>query len=141
MSNPNANVKTNQAFLSSGTTALRTWVSMAMLTAIAYVVMYVSKLLPQVFGFLQLDLKDTAICIGGFVFGPLAAAIISIVVALVEMFTVSDTGRLCLQAVPHEEGRRGGPGPGGAVPDSGHASLELPDYPPVHAQFYPCGYC
>ncbi len=92
MSNPNANVKTNQAFLSSGTTALRTWVSMAMLTAIAYVVMYVSKLLPQVFGFLQLDLKDTAICIGGFVFGPLAAAIISIVVALVEMFTVSDTG-------------------------------------------------
>ena len=65
---------------------------MAMLTAIAYVVMYVSKLLPQVFGFLQLDLKDTAICIGGFVFGPLAAAIISIVVALVEMFTVSDTG-------------------------------------------------
>ncbi|MCI8479569.1 MAG: ECF transporter S component [Oscillibacter sp.] len=63
-----------------------------MLTAIAYVVMYVSKLLPQVFGFLQLDLKDTAICIGGFVFGPLAAAIISIVVALVEMFTVSDTG-------------------------------------------------
>ena len=70
MSNPNANVKTNQAFLSSGTTALRTWVSMAMLTAIAYVVMYVSKLLPQVFGFLQLDLKDTAICIGGFAFGP-----------------------------------------------------------------------
>lgn len=92
MSNPNVNAETNRAFLSSGTTALRTWVSMAMLTAIAYVVMYVSKLLPQVFGFLQLDLKDTAICIGGFVFGPLAAAIISIVVALVEMFTVSDTG-------------------------------------------------
>lgn len=92
MSNPNANAETNRAFLSSGTTALRTWVSMAMLTAIAYVVMYISKLLPQVFGFLQFDLKDTAICIGGFVFGPLAAAIISIVVALVEMFTVSDTG-------------------------------------------------
>lgn len=92
MSNPNANAETNRAFLSSGTTALRTWVSMAMLTAIAYVVMYISKLLPQVFGFLQFDLKDTAICIGGFVFGPLAAAIISIVVAVVEMFTVSDTG-------------------------------------------------
>lgn len=92
MSNPNANAETNRAFLSSGTTALRTWVSMAMLTAIAYVVMYISKLLPQVFGFLQFDLKDTAICIGGFVFGPLAAAIISIVVALVEMVTVSDTG-------------------------------------------------
>ena len=66
--------------------------SLAMLTAIAYVVMYLSKMLPQVLGFLQMDLKDTVICIGGFVFGPLAAAIIALVVALVEMFTVSDTG-------------------------------------------------
>lgn len=66
--------------------------SLAMLTAIAYVVMILSKALPQVSGFLQLDLKDTVICIGGFVFGPLAAAIISIVVAVVEMFTYSDTG-------------------------------------------------
>ena len=71
---------------------LRTWVSLAMLTAIAYVVMVLSKALPQVSGFLQLDLKDTVICIGGFLFGPLSAAIISIVVAAVEMFTVSDTG-------------------------------------------------
>ncbi len=66
--------------------------SLAMLTAIAYVVMLLSKLLPQVVGFLQMDLKDTVICIGGFIFGPLAAAAIAIVVALVEMFTVSDTG-------------------------------------------------
>ena len=43
-------------------------------------------------GFLQLDLKDTIICIGGFLFGPLSAAVISIVVAVVEMFTYSDTG-------------------------------------------------
>ena len=51
-------------------------------------------------GFLQLDLKDTIICIGGFVFGPLAAAIISIVVAVVEMFTVSDTGPIgCIMNV------------------------------------------
>ena len=71
---------------------VRTITSMAMLTAIAYVVMLLSKMLPQVYGFLQLDVKDTVICIGGFVFGPLAAAIISIVVALVEMFTASDTG-------------------------------------------------
>ena len=66
--------------------------SMAMLTAMAYVVMLLSKALPQVSGFLQMDLKDTVICIGGFVFGPLSAAIISIVVAVVEMFTYSDTG-------------------------------------------------
>lgn len=54
----------------------------------------------QVSGFLQLDVKDTVICIGGFVFGPLAAAIISIVVAVVEMFTVSDTGPIgCIMNV------------------------------------------
>ena len=73
-------------------TNVRVLPSLAMLTAIAYVVMILSKSLPQVSGFLQLDLKDTIICIGGFVYGPLAAAVISIVVAVVEMFTYSDTG-------------------------------------------------
>ena len=88
MSEPNVNtIPTTQS-----KTNVKTIASMAMLTAIAYVVMVLSKMLPQVSGFLQLDLKDTVICIGGFVFGPLAAAIISIVVAVVEMFTVSDTG-------------------------------------------------
>ena len=70
----------------------RTMVSMAMLAAIAYVVMCLSKMLPQVIGFLQFDLKDTVICIGGFLFGPLASAAISAVVAFIEMITVSDTG-------------------------------------------------
>jgi len=73
-------------------TNVKSMVSLAMLAAIAYVVMYLSKLLPQVMGFLQFDLKDTIICIGGFVFGPFAAALVSIVVAFIEMFTVSDTG-------------------------------------------------
>lgn len=71
---------------------VKTMTSLAMLTAVAYVVMILSKMLPQVVGFLQMDLKDTVICIGGFIFGPLAAAVIAIVVAVVEMFTVSDTG-------------------------------------------------
>jgi len=70
----------------------KTLTSLAMLTAIAYVVMYLSKMMPQVNGFLQLEVKDTVICIGGFLYGPLAAAMITIVVAVVEMFTVSDTG-------------------------------------------------
>ena len=88
MSNPN----TNAIPAARPLTNVRTITSLAMLTAIAYVVMLLSKALPQISGFLQLDLKDTVICIGGFVFGPLAAAIISIVVAVVEMFSVSDTG-------------------------------------------------
>ena len=72
--------------------SLRTWISMSMLAAIAYVVMLLSKMLPQVYGFLQFDLKDTVICIGGFIFGPLAAAILSITVPLLEMLFASDTG-------------------------------------------------
>ena len=89
MSDPTANVIGTK---SRSKMDVRTTVSLGMLSAIAYVVMLLSKNLPQLLGFLQLDLKDTVICIGGFVFGPLAAAIISIVVATVEMFTASDTG-------------------------------------------------
>ncbi len=75
-------------------------VANGMLAAVAYVVMLLSKSLPQINGFLQLDMKDTIICIGGFIFGPMSAAAISIVVALIEMFSVSDTGPIgCLMNV------------------------------------------
>jgi len=75
---------------------LRTLVSLAMLTAVAYVVMLMSKMLPSVNGFLDFDFKDVVICIGGFIYGPLSAAIVSIVVALIEMFTISHTGPIGL---------------------------------------------
>ena len=75
---------------------LKTWVALGMLTAVAYVIMLLSKMLPSVNGFLDFDFKDVVICIGGFIYGPLAAAFISIVVALVEMFTVSHTGPIGL---------------------------------------------
>ena len=89
MSEPNVNaIKTPVR----AKTNVKSITTLAMLTAIAYVVMILSKALPQVSGFLQLDLKDTIICVGGFVYGPLSAAVISIVVAVVEMFTYSDTG-------------------------------------------------
>ena len=70
----------------------RTLVTMAMLTAVAYVVMYISKLIPSVMGFLDFDFKDVVICIGGFLFDPTAAAVISILVAFIEFVTVSSTG-------------------------------------------------
>ncbi len=66
---------------------------LALLAAVAYVVMYLSKLIPvNVLGFLNFDLKDVIICIAGFMFGPLAAAGISLVVSLIEMVTISSTG-------------------------------------------------
>ena len=79
----------------SSTEALRRLVCMAMLCAVAYVVMYLSKTVfapLTVAGLLTFDLKDVIIAIGGFLFGPISAFIISAVVSLIEMVTVSDTG-------------------------------------------------
>lgn len=62
----------------------------AMLCALAYVIMVVGRI-PLVL-FLKYDPKDIVIVIGGFIFGPLTSAAISVVVSVVEMFTVSDDG-------------------------------------------------
>ena len=47
-------------------------------------------------GFLTLDVKDTIIAIAGFIFGPLSAALVGVVVAAVEMVTISATGPIGL---------------------------------------------
>ncbi len=65
-------------------------VIIAMLCAIAYAVMVVGRV-PVVL-FLKYDPKDVIITIGGFLFGPLTAFLVSVVVSLVEMVSVSDTG-------------------------------------------------
>lgn len=65
-------------------------VIMAVLCALAYVSMLVIKI-PMV-AFLSYEPKDIVIAIGGFMFGPLSAVIISIIVSLVEMITASTTG-------------------------------------------------
>lgn len=73
----------------------RKLVSLAMLCALAYLVMYLSKTIfapIRVAGFLTFDLKDTVIAIGGFIYGPLSAFLISVVVSLIEMISHSDTG-------------------------------------------------
>lgn len=71
-------------------TNTKKYVTLAMLSAIAYVVMVFGRI--PVFLFLKLDPKDVIITIGGFIFGPLSAFLVSLVVSLVEMVTVSDTG-------------------------------------------------
>ena len=66
---------------------------LGMFCAIAYAVMYLSKLIPiNIAGFLSLDFKDVVIVICGFLYGPAAAALVTVVVSLVEMITVSSTG-------------------------------------------------
>ena len=67
----------------------RKLVTLAILSAIAYVVMVLIKI-PVVL-FLSYEPKDVIIAIGGFLYGPLSAMFMSIVVAFVEMVTVSTT--------------------------------------------------
>ena len=65
---------------------------MAMLAAMAYVAMLVTRPLPHVSGFLSYDLKDVIIAISGFLMGPLPALAVTLVVSLIEMVTVGTTG-------------------------------------------------
>ena len=70
--------------------SLKKIISLAMLSAIAFAVVTFGRI-PIVL-FLSYDPKDVIIAIGGFIFGPLSAFIISAVVSLVEMVTISNTG-------------------------------------------------
>ena len=70
----------------------RTMVTLAMLTAVAWVVTYLCKAIPSVIGFLDFEFKSVVICIGGFTLGPAAAVIMSILEPVVEFFTYSGTG-------------------------------------------------
>ena len=63
---------------------------LAMLSAIAYVA--VALLRFPVVLFLSYEPKDVVIAIGGFLYGPLAALGISLVVSFIEMLTISSTG-------------------------------------------------
>ena len=65
-------------------------VIMGMLAAVAFVTVALIRV--PVVAFLKYEPKDVIITIGGFLFGPFAAFLISLVVSFVEMFTISDTG-------------------------------------------------
>ena len=65
----------------------------AMLCALGYIAMVLIhiKLMPAA-PFLTYDPKDAIIVIGGFLFGPAEALIISLIVAFLEMITVGESG-------------------------------------------------
>ena len=71
--------------------AVRKLVLLSMLSALAYAVVLVFPRI-EVAGFLRYEPKDVIVVIGGFLLGPAAAVICSGLVALLEMFTISDTG-------------------------------------------------
>ena len=74
---------------------LRKMVLMAVFAATAYMIVALIRI-PAVL-FLSYEPKDVVITIGGFLLGPLASFIISLIVSLVEMVTISQTGPIgCL---------------------------------------------
>lgn len=64
----------------------------AMFCAIAYVLVLLAKVIPNVAGFLSYEPKDVAVVIAGFILGPAASAIVSLIVSFIEMLTISTTG-------------------------------------------------
>lgn len=70
--------------------------ALAMLCALTYVFMFISKIIPPIEGFLQYDAKDVVITIGGYIFGPVYTVLISLIVAFLEFITVSHTGPIGL---------------------------------------------
>ena len=75
--------------------SLRKMILMALLAAIAYIIVALIRI--PVVAFLSYEPKDVVITVGGFLLGPLASFIISLLVSLVEMVTISQTGPIgCL---------------------------------------------
>ena len=64
--------------------------TLAILCAIAFVVVAVARV-PVVL-FLKYDPKDIVITIAGFIYGPMSAFFVSLIVSFVEMITISGTG-------------------------------------------------
>ena len=83
---------------SKSTTNVQKLSIMGMLCAVAFVstmLMHSIPVMPSA-PYLSLDPKDAIIAIGGFIFGPVAALIMTVVVCLVEMVTISSTGDIGL---------------------------------------------
>ena len=69
---------------------LRRWVLIAMLAALSYIAVLAIRI-PVVL-FLSYEPKDVVITIGGFLLGPMVSLVTSLVVSLIEMFSISETG-------------------------------------------------
>lgn len=70
---------------------------MAMLCALAFVSVVAIRIpLIPVVPFLEYEPKDVIIAIGGFIFGPMPAAVITVIVCFVELVTISSTGPIGL---------------------------------------------
>ena len=72
--------------------ATQLYAGVGIFSALAYVVALVCNVIPPVQGFLSFDVKDSVIAISSFVYGPIAAVLISFIAAFVEFISFSTTG-------------------------------------------------
>ena len=70
---------------------VRALVCMAMLSALA-IAADIFLRIPNIGGFLTYEPKDVVLTVGGFIFGPIAGLVMSLIVCFVEMITISDSG-------------------------------------------------
>ena len=77
-------------------TDIRKMAMIGMLCAVSFLMVLVGRLVPNVAGFLSYDPKDAMVAISGFVFGPVSAMIISVIVSFIESISISDTGPIGL---------------------------------------------
>ena len=71
---------------------IRFVVGVGLFSALAYAVVGLCQIIPDVNGFLSIEIKDAVIVIASFIYGPLAGPIISLIVSFIEMITFSSTG-------------------------------------------------
>ena len=71
---------------------LRFITGVGVFSALAFLTTCICKLIPNVAGFLSIDAKDAVIAIASFVYGPLAAPVISLIVSFIEFISISETG-------------------------------------------------
>ena len=77
--------------ISKQSLALKKISTLAIFSALAYLSLYVFRI-PGIGGFLTFDIKDTIVCLAAMLFGPISGASVALLVALIEMVTVSGTG-------------------------------------------------
>ena len=73
-------------------TAIKKICGIGVFSALAYITTFICQLIPNVAGFLSLDAKDAVIAIASFVYGPIAAPVIALIVSFIEFITISSTG-------------------------------------------------
>ena len=64
----------------------------AMFTALSFVSVLLTEMIPKVEGFLSYEPKDAIIVIIGLLFGPASSVIMAVLVSFIEMVTISSTG-------------------------------------------------